>query len=86
MYDFVNFGGCAAILNTVFTRLNAAEFINTLVPKINVMTIQIAHYSLLTNNVYALNFTIDCWLTHMWPTIQGVAFNQVNMVFLFKIK
>ena len=41
VYDFVNFGGCAAILNTVFTWLNAAELINTLVPKINAMTIQI---------------------------------------------
>ena len=39
------------------------------------------HYSILTNYVYALIFTTDCGLTN-WrvPTVQGAAFNQVNMV------
>ena len=35
----------------------------------------------ITQCVYTHNFEIDCGIDQKWPyTIQGVAFNQVNMV------
>ena len=38
----------------------------TLVQKINAATMKFGHCLLLTNDVYALIFTINCGLTHMW--------------------